>query len=67
MVYIRKDDCKSCGICLMVCPVKILEFSEDYNVRGVHFPKVTDISKCTSCENCMLYCPDFAMVVEKNG
>lgn len=66
MVHVREDDCKGCGICISVCPVKILEFSEGYNARGVHYPQVTEPSKCTSCGNCMIYCPDFAMVVDKD-
>ncbi|MBP9627001.1 MAG: 4Fe-4S dicluster domain-containing protein, partial [Synergistaceae bacterium] len=50
-----------------LCPVGILKFSKEYNSRGVHYPEVTDAQKCTSCENCMIYCPDFAMVVRKNA
>jgi len=67
MVQINKDACKGCGICIAMCPVKILEFSDELNKRGVHFPEVTDESKCTRCENCMIYCPDFAMVVIKDA
>ncbi|MBP8784252.1 MAG: 4Fe-4S dicluster domain-containing protein [Synergistaceae bacterium] len=67
MVYVRVNDCKGCGICLSLCPVGILKFSKEYNSRGVHYPEVTDAQKCTSCENCMIYCPDFAMVVRKNA
>ena len=67
MVQINKDACKGCGICIAMCPVKILEFSDNLNKRGVHFPEVTDESKCTRCENCMIYCPDFAMVVIKDA
>jgi 2-oxoglutarate ferredoxin oxidoreductase subunit delta len=49
-----------------MCPVKILEFSNDLNKVGVHYPIVIDETECTECENCMIYCPDFAMVVIKN-
>lgn len=66
MIQINKDACKGCGICIAMCPVKILEFSNDLNKVGVHYPKVIDETKCTQCENCMIYCPDFAMVVIKN-
>jgi 2-oxoglutarate ferredoxin oxidoreductase subunit delta len=54
MIQINKDACKGCGICIAMCPVKILEFSDELNKRGVHFPK------------CMIYCPDFAVVVNKD-
>jgi len=66
MVKIDKDACKGCGICIAMCPVKILRFSDNLNRRGVNFPEVIDQTKCTKCENCMIYCPDFAMVVSKN-
>ena len=49
-----------------MCPVKILEFSDELNNQGVHFPEITDEEKCTKCENCMIYCPDFAVVVNKD-
>ena len=66
MIQINKDACKGCGICIAMCPVKILEFSNDLNKIGVHYPIVLDETECTECENCMIYCPDFAMVVIKN-
>jgi len=66
MIQVNKDACKGCGICIAMCPVKILKFSDNLNKRGVHFPKVIDEAKCTKCENCMIYCPDFVMVVSKD-
>jgi 2-oxoglutarate ferredoxin oxidoreductase subunit delta len=66
MIQINKDACKGCGICIAMCPVKILEFSNGLNKVGVHYPIVIDETECTECENCMIYCPDFAMVVIKN-
>ena len=66
MVYIKNKGCKGCGICISVCPKKILRFSKDLNKKGVHYPEITDESKCILCENCMIYCPDFAVVVKKD-
>lgn len=66
MIQVNEDACKGCGICITMCPVKILKFSKGLNKRGVHFPEVSDETKCTKCENCMIYCPDFAMVVTKD-
>ncbi|RCW44387.1 ferredoxin family protein [Halanaerobium sp. MA284_MarDTE_T2] len=67
MIYIKKDMCKGCGLCIEFCPVNILKFSEDLNEKGVYPPEVTDINKCIECENCMIYCPDFAIFLEKGG
>jgi len=48
MVQINKDACKGCGICIAMCPVKILEFSDELNNRGVHFPRINDEEKYAS-------------------
>ncbi len=66
MIYINKDTCKGCGICIAVCPKKILQFTEELNQKGVHYPEIVNEGKCTLCENCMIYCPDFAVVVKKD-
>lgn len=66
MVFVNENACKGCGICIAMCPVKILAFSEELNEMGVNFPKVLDQKKCVKCRNCMIYCPDFAMVVTED-
>jgi 2-oxoglutarate ferredoxin oxidoreductase subunit delta len=66
MVYIKQDSCKGCGICIALCPVKILEFSKNLNSRGVSYPEVIDQESCTECFNCMIYCPDMAVVVVRD-
>lgn len=63
MVLVDEKACKGCGICIAMCPMKILAFSEDHNEMGVRYPRVSDQAKCVKCGNCMIYCPDFAMVV----
>jgi 2-oxoglutarate ferredoxin oxidoreductase subunit delta len=66
MIYIDKESCKGCGICISVCPKKIIKFSQNMNKKGVHFPEIINESECILCENCMIYCPDFAVVVKKD-
>lgn len=66
MVFVNENACKGCGICIAMCPVKILALSEDFNDMGVRYPRVLDQAKCVSCKNCMIYCPDFAMVVTED-
>lgn len=66
MIYIDKDACKGCGICIAFCPKKILIFSRDLNKRGALYPEIVDENECILCENCMIYCPDFAVVVKKD-
>lgn len=66
MVFVNENACKGCGICIAMCPVKILTFSEDFNDMGVRYPRVLDQTQCVNCKNCMIYCPDFAMVVTED-
>ena len=66
-VYIIKDQCKGCGFCIEFCPRDVLEFSEEFNIRGVHPPRVKDETKCALCGFCEAVCPDFAIFsIEKD-
>jgi len=57
--------CEDCGICIYVCPKELFEPSGQMNVRGFVVPRVKDETACTGCLNCMVSCPDMAIVVEK--
>lgn len=60
-VFIEWDRCKGCGFCIDFCPPKVLAFSDQYNSHGYHPPALRDEPKCTGCDLCGLYCPDFAI------
>jgi len=49
--------CKSCDICVKMCPERILF------LNGNHVVEVTDVSACTGCRICEMLCPDFAITV----
>jgi 2-oxoglutarate ferredoxin oxidoreductase subunit delta len=55
---------EDCGICAFVCPKSLFVASEEMNEAGYLPPKLPEDDKCTACGNCMIYCPDFAIVVE---
>jgi len=58
------EQCKSCGLCIEVCPVKVLTWDEE--VLG-HFGQHTvkcDIAKCIQCKKCEMVCPDMAIRVK---
>ena len=60
------DLCKSCGLCIHVCPVKCLSWDEDkLNSHGLSSVKI-NINKCVDCKQCERICPDAAIQVEKN-
>ena len=63
-VYTISERCKSCGICVDLCPPKILVFGEDTNAYGYRYVVVTDESKCIGCKICELHCPDFAIYIK---
>lgn len=60
-VNFQIERCKGCGFCIEFCPMKVLEFSKEYNVKGYKFPVAKQADKCIGCNLCGLYCPDFAV------
>ncbi|WP_440059705.1 4Fe-4S binding protein [Thermogladius sp. 4427co] len=64
-VNVIEDRCKECGLCIYICPVKILAKGENINAYGYRPPMVTNIEKCIGCKLCEYICPEFAIYVEK--
>jgi 2-oxoglutarate ferredoxin oxidoreductase subunit delta len=67
-VTIFEQTCKGvedCGICTFVSPKSLFRVSAGMNQTGFLHPKIDQQEECTGCKNCMIYCPDFAIVVEK--
>ena len=63
---IYQDLCKGvdeCGICLYVCQKEVFKPSETLNQKGYRPPVVMKDDQCTACGNCMIFCPDMAIVV----
>ena len=55
---INKKWCKGCGICVALCPKKVL---------GLEDEKVTVVNEeaCIKCHMCEYRCPDFAIFVKE--
>jgi len=53
--------CKSCMLCLHICPKDIFAVNDRGQVV------VKDDDKCIGCRQCVEICPDFALEVESNG
>jgi len=69
-ITIFRNTCKGvedCGICIYVCPKDVFEPSEEMNELGYVPPSVAREDECTVCLNCMISCPDMAIVVEKEA
>ncbi|MBZ4688367.1 MAG: 2-oxoglutarate ferredoxin oxidoreductase subunit delta [Clostridia bacterium] len=58
-IFIKKEWCKSCGICFAFCPKEVLQPDELGKAVVVH------PDKCIGCKICELHCPDFVITVEK--
>ena len=58
--------CKGCGLCVSVCPKKILALAvHRMNDKGYYPAEVTDQESCIGCAMCGIICPDSAIAVEK--
>lgn len=65
-VTFNDDACKGCELCVVVCPVKILELNiEKINSKGYSPAHCIDQDKCIACANCAIMCPDSVITVER--
>ncbi len=60
--------CKGCNLCVIYCPVKILELDKTKtNSKGYNIINVIDPEKCIGCAFCALMCPDSVITVWRGG
>jgi len=55
--------CKGCGLCIEVCPKKMLKQAGKISGRGVYPAEAAEPDSCTGCLQCVLVCPDVAITV----
>ena len=61
---VQTESCKGCGLCVLVCPQKILTIDEIYiNKNGYHPVTQTNRKACTSCRSCICICPAAAVAL----
>ena len=68
IIYVIEERCKGadgCGLCIHVCPKKVLDRVDRLTIHGVRPPEPVRIDDCIGCDMCMTYCPDLAIIVEK--
>jgi 2-oxoglutarate ferredoxin oxidoreductase subunit delta len=59
---INAERCKGCGLCVEICPNKVLAISQNSNKMGYFFAEPCG-QGCTGCAMCALVCPDVAIEV----
>jgi len=60
---IDSNRCKGCGLCVAVCPKKVLEIATDVNAKG-YFPAYQARPEdCIHCALCCSMCPDVAITI----
>lgn len=65
-VTFQEDLCKGCGLCVSVCPVKIISLNTDrINAKGYHPATIEEMDKCIACASCATMCPDLVITVER--
>lgn len=66
-VTFDQERCKSCGLCIEVCPQNIIEIDTNIiNQKGYNPAKISEVEKCVGCSSCALMCPDVAITVERD-
>lgn len=60
---IDSERCKGCGLCVSVCPKKVLEISNRINSKGYYPAYQARPKDCITCAICCLICPDAAITI----
>ncbi len=60
VVFITKDQCKGCDLCIEFCPKSVLARSQGFNAKGYHYPVVAK-AECINCRLCVTVCPEYAI------
>lgn len=63
-VVIDINRCKGCDLCVVACPVDVLELQpKEVNDRGYHYAYDKNPEACIGCASCATVCPDGCFTV----
>lgn len=66
-VTFNEELCKSCSLCVKVCPTNIIILADFINKKGYRPATVLDQNSCISCVMCAQICPDSVITVYRPG
>ena len=65
-VELSEEFCIGCGLCVSVCPRKILVINNNkINKKGYPIIGVTNTTKCIGCGSCTMICPNSVIKIIK--
>ncbi len=60
------ERCKGCGLCVSVCPKRVIELSNEHlNTKGYPPSRVIRPEECIGCTMCATICPDLVIEIEE--
>lgn len=62
-LFLQFNKCTGCGLCIEVCPTKVLEAGPELNSKVAYPPVVKDGEECKFCQECEFICPDLSIYV----
>lgn len=62
-VVVLSEYCKSCGLCIAICPKKVMEIGDKVNPKGYYTAVVSHPEECIGCKLCGTMCPDMALEI----
>ena len=61
-IEINKNKCKSCYLCVDVCPKNLIKKSNTIGKSGEYVVEFEDkLNRCLGCAQCAMICPDLAI------
>jgi len=65
VIKVDREKCKSCSLCVDICPNHVFKVSMGFNKMGYHYIEADNQQVCNGCKRCVLVCPDVAIEIYK--